>query len=267
MSLLQAAILGIVQGLTEFLPVSSSAHLALVPWVFGWRDPGLAFDVALHVGTLVAVLWFFREDWVRLVRSAFAILTTRRLDTPEKRRVVYLIIATIPGGVAGLLLEHAAESYFRAPVLIATVLIVLGTILWLVDKGGPQARTMDDMTWGQALALGIAQCFALIPGVSRSGSTITAGRALNFDRESAAVFSFLMSMPITAGAALHEVPKALHQSGLSQELVVGVLASALSGWLAIAVLLRYVTRHSYGIFAAYRIALGIAVLVLVFTRG
>lgn len=267
MSLLQAAILGIVQGLTEFLPVSSSAHLALIPWAFGWRDPGLAFDVSLHFGTLVAVLWFFRDEWVRLIGSAWSILTTRRLDTPEKRRVLYLIIATLPGGIAGLLLEHYAESYFRAPALIATVLIVLGIILWLVDRGAPQTRSMDDMTWGQALALGIAQCFALIPGVSRSGSTITGGRALSFNRESAAVFSFLMSMPITAGAALHEVPKALHQSGLSPELIVGVLASALSGWLAIAVLLRYVTRHSYGIFAAYRVILGAAVLILVFTRG
>jgi len=267
MSLIQAAILGIVQGLTEFLPVSSSAHLALIPWAFGWRDPGLAFDVSLHFGTLVAVLWFFRVEWERLIRSAVAILTTRRLDTPEKRRVLFLIIATLPGGIAGLLLEHYAESYFRAPALIATVLIVLGVILWLVDKGAPQTRNMDEMTWGQALALGVAQCFALIPGVSRSGSTITGGRALRFDRESAAVFSFLMSMPITAGAALHEVPKALLQSGLSPELIVGVLASALSGWLAIAVLLRYVTRHSYGIFAAYRVVLGIAVLILVFARG
>jgi undecaprenyl-diphosphatase len=267
MSLFQALVLGIVQGLTEFLPVSSSAHLALIPWAFGWRDPGLAFDVSLHFGTLVAVLWFFRDEWLRLIRSAIAIVTTRRLDTPEKRRVVFLIIATIPGALAGLALEHYAESYFRSPALIATVLIVLGLTLWLVDRYAPQSRTMDEMTWGQALALGIAQCFALIPGVSRSGSTITAGRGLRFHRESAAVFSFLMSMPITAGAALHEVPKALHQQGLSSAIIVGVLASALSGWLAIAVLLRYVARHSYGVFAAYRVLLGAAVLALVFTRG
>jgi undecaprenyl-diphosphatase len=267
MSLLQAALLGIVQGLTEFLPVSSSAHLALIPWAFGWRDPGLAFDVSLHFGTLLAVLWFFRNEWLRLIRSALSILTTRRLDTPEKRRVLFLIIATIPGGVAGLLLERYAESYFRAPALIATVLIVLGIVLWLVDKAAPQDRHMDTMTWGQALALGVAQCFALIPGVSRSGSTITAGRALRLDRESAAVFSFLMSMPITAGAALHEVPKALHEQGLSPAIIVGVLASAISGWLAIAVLLRYVTRHSYGVFAVYRVVLGVAVLALVFARG
>ena len=267
MSLLQAIVLGIVQGLTEFLPVSSSAHLALIPWAFGWQDPGLAFDVSLHFGTLLAVLWFFSDEWIRLIRSALSIVTTRRLDTPEKRRVLYLIIATIPGGIAGLLLEHYAENYFRSPALIAVVLIVLGLLLWLADKVAPQVRNMDDMTWGQALALGIAQCFALVPGVSRSGSTITAGRALGFNRESAAVFSFLMSMPITAGAALKEVPKALHQHGLSAELLVGVLASALSGWLAISVLLRYVSRHSYGVFAAYRVLLGIGVLILAYTRG
>jgi undecaprenyl-diphosphatase len=267
MSLLQAIVLGIVQGLTEFLPVSSSAHLALIPWAFGWQDPGLAFDVSLHFGTLLAVLWFFSDEWIRLIRSALSIVTTRRLDTPEKRRVVFLIIATIPGGIAGLLLERYAESYFRSPTLIAVVLIVLGLILWLADKVAPQQRSMDDMTWGQALALGVAQCFALVPGVSRSGSTITAGRALGFNRESAAVFSFLMSMPITAGAALKEVPKALQQHGLSAELLVGVLASALSGWLAITVLLRYVSRHSYGIFAVYRVLLGIGVLLLVYARG
>ena len=267
MSLFQAIVLGIVQGLTEFLPVSSSAHLALIPWAFGWEDPGLAFDVALHLGTLLAVLWFFSDEWIRLIRAAWSIVTTRRLDTPEKRRVLFLIIATVPGAIAGLMLERYAESYFRSPTLIAIVLIALGLILWLVDKVAPQVRSMDDMTWGQALALGVAQCFALVPGVSRSGSTITGGRALGFNRESAAVFSFLMSMPITAGAALKEVPKALHQHGLSAELLVGVLASGLSGWLAITVLLRYVSRHSYGVFAVYRVLLGVAVLILVFTRG
>ncbi len=266
MTLLQAIVLGIVQGLTEFLPVSSSAHLALIPWALGWQDPGLAFDVSLHLGTLIAVLWFFREEWLRLIRSAIAILTTRRLDTPEKRRVLYLIIATIPGAIAGLLLEHYAEDTFRSPTLIAIVLIVLGVLLWLADKVAPQLQSMDDMTWGQALALGIAQCFALVPGVSRSGSTITAGRALGFDRESAAVFSFLMSMPIIGGAALKEVPKALHQHGLSPQMVVGVLASAISGWLAIRVLLRYVSRHSYGVFALYRVLLGVGVLLLVYSR-
>ncbi len=267
MSLFQAVVLGIVQGLTEFLPVSSSAHLALVPWALGWRDPGLAFDVALHLGTLVAVLWYFRAEWLRLIRSAVDILTTRRLDTPEKRRVVYLIIATIPGGIAGLLLSHYAETVFRSPTLIAITLIVMGVVLWLVDKVGRQEREIDQMTWTQALALGVAQCFALVPGVSRSGSTITAGRALGFRRESAAVFSFLMSMPITAAAALKEVPAALHEQGLSPALLLGVVASAVSGWLAIAVLLRYVTRHSYGAFAAYRVLLGLGVLLLVALRG
>ena len=267
MSLFQAVVLGIVQGLTEFLPVSSSAHLALVPWALGWRDPGLAFDVALHLGTLVAVLWYFRAEWLRLIRSAVDILTTRRLDTPQKRRVVYLIIATIPGGIAGLLLSHYAETAFRSPTLIAGTLIVMGVVLWLVDKVGRQEREIDQMTGPQALALGVAQCFALVPGVSRSGSTITAGRALGFRRESAAVFSFLMSMPITAAAALKEVPAALQEQGLSAALLLGVVASAVSGWLAIAVLLRYVSRHSYGAFAAYRVLLGLGVLLLVALRG
>jgi undecaprenyl-diphosphatase len=266
MSLFQAAVLGIVQGLTEFLPVSSSAHLALFPWVLGRQDPGLAFDVALHLGTLVAVLWFFRAEWATLLRSAWSIVTSRRLDTPEKRRVVYLIIATIPGGIAGLLLSHFAETYFRSPALIASTLIVMGILLWFADKVAPQSRTLDEMTAGQALALGVAQCFALVPGVSRSGSTITAGRALGFHRESAAVFSFLMSMPITAAAALKEVPQALHEHGLSAALVVGILTSAISGWLAISVLLRYVARHSYGAFAVYRVVLGVAILALVATR-
>lgn len=267
MSLFQAAVLGIVQGLTEFLPVSSSAHLALFPWFLGWRDPGLAFDVALHLGTLAAVLWFFRNEWVTLLRSAWSIVSTRRLETPEKRRVIHLIIATIPGGIAGLLLSRYAETYFRSPTLIATTLIVMGVLLWLADRVAPQRRTLDEMTWGQALALGVAQCFALVPGVSRSGSTITAGRALGFHRESAAVFSFLMSMPITAAAALKEVPQALREQGLSAALIVGILASAVSGWLAISVLLRYVARHSYGAFAVYRVVLGVAVLVLVALRG
>ena len=262
MTVFQAIVLGVIQGLTEFLPVSSSAHLALVPWVFGWRDPGLAFDVALHLGTLVAVLWFFRSEWAMLVRHGLTMLRTRRVATPEQRRVLFLILATIPGGIAGVLLSDYAETAFRSPVLIATTLIVLGILLWLVDRYIVERWSLDEMSWGQALAIGVAQAFALIPGVSRSGSTITAGRALGFHRESAAVFSFLLSMPITAAAAAKEVPAALHQHGMSLTLLVGVIASALSGWLAISVLLKFVARHSYGVFAVYRVLLGIVILAL-----
>jgi len=267
MTVFQAVVLGTLQGLAEFLPISSSAHLALAPWLFGWPDPGLAFDVALHVGTLLAVLWFFRREWVRLAGAALRVVAQRGARTAEERRAIYLVIATIPGGIGGLLLNDLAESTFRSPGLIAGALIAMGFALWIVDRIVPRRRTLDDMRWTDALAIGVAQVFALIPGVSRSGSTITAGRALQLDRESAAVFSFLMSMPITAAAALHEVPKAIHAGGFGVPLVAGVLAAAVSGWLAISILLRYVSRNNYAVFAVYRFALGALVLALFAVRG
>jgi undecaprenyl-diphosphatase len=267
MTIFQSLVLGLIQGLTEFLPVSSSAHLSLAPYLFGWQDPGLSFDVALHFGTLIAVLWFFRKEWAKLIGAAVSIITTRKVDTVEKKRVVFLIIATIPGAIGGLLLEKKAETAFRAPALTAIALIVMGIILWIVDRVVSQERKVETMTWVDALIIGCAQVVALIPGVSRSGSTITAGRALKFDRESAAIFSFLMSMPIIAAAVVLKGPEVLRTGGFGIELLVGVLASAISGWLAISVLLRYVSRHSYGVFALYRVLLGLAVLAVVYTRG
>lgn len=265
MTVFHALVLGIVQGLAEFLPISSSAHLSLVPFVFGWEDPGLAFDVALHLGTLAAVLWYFRQEWVNLSRAGFAILRTQRISGDEQWRAVYIVIATIPGAIGGLLLEKYAESIFRAPALTAAMLIVMGTMLWAADKYARQDRPLSAIRWTDALLIGIAQVFALIPGVSRSGSTMTAGRALGFDRTSAATFSFLMSMPITAAAAVLKVPEALRE-GITTPILVGILASGISGWLAISVLLRYVSKNSFGIFAAYRWILGLAVLALVFLR-
>ncbi|MDQ6690204.1 MAG: undecaprenyl-diphosphate phosphatase [Gemmatimonadota bacterium] len=267
MTPLQAIALGIIQGLSEFLPISSSAHLTLAPWLFGWEDPGLAFDVALHFGTLLAVLWYFRMEWLALIRAAFGIITTGRIETPEKRRVIYLIIATIPGAIGGLLLQSKAESAFRSPQIIAIALIVLGVLLWLVDRLVDQRRILGEMRWIDSLLIGLSQVIALVPGVSRSGATISTARGLRFDRESAAEFSFLMSMPIIAAAVVLEGPKALQQGGLTNELMSGVVASAISGWLAISILMRYVSRHSYGIFAAYRILLGIGVLAVVYARG
>ena len=261
MTVFQALVLGIIQGLSEFLPISSSAHLALAPWIFHWNDPGLAFDVALHFGTLVAVLWYFRAEWIALLLAARDVVVRRRIETERERRVLFLILATIPGAIAGLALEKQAESTFRDPRLVATALIVMGILLWVVDRFARRDRALAQMRWSDALLIGIAQMFAIIPGVSRSGSTITAGRGLAFAREDAAVFSFLMSMPIIAAAAVLKVPQALREQGLSAPIIVGVLASALSGWLAIAILLRVVTRHSYGVFAAYRIILGAAVLI------
>lgn len=263
----QALILGLLQGLAEFLPISSSAHLALAPWLFHWPDPGLSFDVALHFGTLLAVLWYFRAEWMSLLRAVRQIVTTRKIETIEQKRAAFLVVATIPGGIAGLLLEKKAEHAFRSPALVASALIAMGILLWLVDKRAKAQRPITHMRWADAILIGIAQMFALIPGVSRSGSTITAGRALGFDRNGAAAFSFMMSMPIIAAAALLKLPHVLRESGLTTPLVVGVLASAISGWFAISALLKYVSRHSYGVFALYRVVLGVVVLAIYFARG
>ncbi len=266
MTLLQSLILGVLQGLAEFLPISSSAHLTLAPWIFGWADPGLAFDVALHAGTLVALAWYFRRDWVELTMAAFAIIKTRRVQSPVERRVILLIIATIPGAIAGKLLNDYAEKTFRAPELIAGTLIVMGALLWAADKWTPQVRNIDEVSKRDAILIGLAQMFALIPGVSRSGSTITAGRALGLQRDAAARFSFLMSMPITAAAVIVKLPQAIHTQPELMPIIVGIIAAAVSGWLAISVLLHYIAKHSFGMFALYRLALGIFVLALAASR-
>lgn len=266
-TLFQALVLGLLQGLAEFLPISSSAHLAIVPWLFHWPDPGLSFDVALHFGTLIAVIWYFRVEWMALLRAAWQIVITRKIETVEQKRAAFIVLATIPGGIAGLLLAEKAETAFRNPALTASALIVLGVLLWLADRLARADKPITHMQWTDALLIGIAQIFALVPGVSRSGSTITAGRALGLDRNGAAAFSFLLSMPIIAAAVVLKVPHVMRDSGLTLPLLVGVAASAISGWLAISVLLKYVSRHSYGVFALYRVLLGAGVLAIYFARG
>jgi undecaprenyl-diphosphatase len=267
MTSFQALVLGLIQGFTEFLPISSSAHLSLTPWLLGWQDPGLAFDVALHFGTLVAVLWYFRVEWGKLISAVISMLRKRSVQTVEEKRVLFLILATIPGAIGGLLLEKKAETVFRAPALTASALIVMGIVLWAADRFSRMNRELATMRWLDALLIGISQVFALVPGVSRSGSTITTGRLLKFDRQSAAVFSFLMSMPIIAAAVVLKGPEVLRTTGFTAPLVIGVVAAAVSSWLAISILLRYVIRHSYGIFALYRVVLGVVVLVILYTRG
>lgn len=267
MTIFQALVLGIIQGFTELLPISSSAHLALTPWLLGWPDSGLAFDVALHLGTLIAIVGYFHEEWRLLFIAAVSLARKRRAETPEEKRVVFLVIATIPAGIAGLLLEDAAATVFRSPIIIATNLIVMGIVLWAVDRFMSRERGMESMSWKDAMFVGLAQCLALVPGVSRSGSTITAGRALRLSRESAAVFSFLLSTPITLAAVVFEVPGAVREAESLIPLAVGVVAAALSAWVAIAVLLRYVARRSYGVFAVYRVAFGALIFYLIYARG
>lgn len=267
MSLFEAIVLGLVQGLTEFLPVSSSAHLALAPWLLGWTDPGLAFDVALHLGTLVAVAWYFRADWIELTQAAWRLARTRRVETAADRRVLLLIAATIPAGVGGVLLKDYAETVFRHPAVMATTLILLGVILWYVDRVAGQTRGLEHLTARDAWLIGLAQVCALVPGVSRSGSTMTAGRALGLERGAAARFSFLMSFPIISAAVVLKLPEVIRDSGAIAPLAAGIVAAAISSWLAITVLLRFVSRHSFGVFAAYRIVLGAVVFALLAWRG
>jgi undecaprenyl-diphosphatase len=267
MMLLQALVLGIVQGLAELLPISSSAHLALAPYFFGWKDPGLAFDVALHAGTLLALSWYFRDEWRRMFISAWRISRTRRIDGIDDRLLVYLIIATIPGAIAGLLLDDYAETVFRAPAIMGTTLIVMGIVLWAVDRWSARVRVLNEVRMSDAILVGLSQVLALVPGVSRSGSTITAGRLLQLDRPTAARFSFLMSMPITLAAVVLKAPEAIRTEGFSLPLVAGVLAAAISSWLAITVLLRYISRHSFGVFAVYRLILGIVVFATIASRA
>jgi undecaprenyl-diphosphatase len=266
MTVFQAIVLGIVQGLSEFLPISSSAHLALTPWVFGWDPPGLSFDVALHLGTLIALVWFFWQEWMTLTRALFTVIRRRRFETESERRLVWVVVATIPGGIAGYLLQDYAKTVFRTPALIGFNLIVMGVILWAIDRKARQDRGLDSMGWKDAVTVGLAQMFAIVPGVSRSGSTITAGRALGFSREASAVFSFLLSLPIITAAIVFEGRHAIDH-GITLPLVAGVISSAVSGWLAISVLLKFVARNSYGVFAGYRLLVGAGILALAFIRG
>jgi undecaprenyl-diphosphatase len=248
-SIFQSAILGVIQGLTEFLPISSSAHLILFPYFFGWTDPGLAFDVALHLGTLVGVLAYFWKDfWDMLV------------DPAQRKTLGFLIVATIPGALAGLLFEHKVETLFRSPVLIAWALILMGGLLALADRFCTGDKKVSNLTWKTAAAIGFSQALALVPGVSRSGITITTALALGFERREAARFSFLMSAPIIAGAGLLK----LHAILLSPDktaLGAGFVCSALFGFLAIWALMRYVQTRSYMPFAVYRWILGLFVLL------
>ncbi len=262
MTLLQALVYGLVQGLGEFLPISSSAHLVLVPWFFGWTDPGLTFDVALHVGTLVAVVAYFWKDWWHLIGKGFT-----ESWSPEGRLFWYLVIATIPGGIGGLLLEKKAETAFRDPFLIALLLMVMGLVLFAADRWGAKKKGMKTITLGTSLAIGISQVLAVIPGVSRSGITMTTGLASGLTRESAARFSFLLSTPIILGAALVKVPHLLaHPSLITGDFVIGVIVSCITGFACIGFFLRFIQTRSFLPFVIYRLALGAFVIILVMIR-
>jgi undecaprenyl-diphosphatase len=268
-TLFQALVMGIVQGLTEFLPVSSSGHLILVPWLFGWHDPfidSLAFSVMLHVATLLALLLYFRRDWLRLVPAGLAALRERSFRGDPDRRLAWLLAAsTIPAVIAGVLLNDAIETTFREPRLVAVTLVVGAAILWLADRLGRRDRGVADVTFAAAIGIGAAQALALVPGISRSGISISAGLAVGLDREAAARFSFLMATPITFGAGLWEIRKLLTgEAGVDVAvgpLVAGMLGALVAGLAAIALTLRYLRTHPTTIFVVYRLALAAVVVV------
>ena len=257
MTTFQAIVLGIVQGLGEFLPISSSAHLVVTPWLLGWPDPGLAFDVALHVGTLAAVLYAFAGDWARIIMAAFQGLFRGRPFEGDARMLWLLTLASLPGAVAGLALEDYADTTFRSPLLIAATMAGVGTVLLLADRHAARladgAETHDALhvTTRDAVLIGCAQALAIVPGVSRSGATITMALFLGYRREEAARFSFLLATPITLGAALHKVPHLLGASN-GHIVLLGIVVSAVVGLLAIRVLLAYVRTRSYRPFVYYR---------------
>ena len=253
-------VLGTIQGLTEFLPVSSSAHLAIIPWLFGWKDQGLAFDVALHLGTLLALLIYYRQDWLAMF------LAVVRGGGEQRRLLLLLIVASIPGAVFGLLFEKQAETVFRSPLLIASTMTALGLMLWVFDRSRGLKRTVGDMTLRDAFLIGLSQAFAIIPGVSRSGVTITTALALRVRRDEAANFSFLMATPIIAGAGLLKAHE-LVRNGLNSSLAAGFLASAVFGLLAISMLISYVRARSYQPFVWYRIAFAVVVVIVYLARA
>lgn len=256
MTVFHALVLGIVQGLGEFLPISSSAHLVLIPWLFGWEDPGLTFDVALHMGTLLAVVLYFWKDWLKLIKAAL-----QRRASDEKRIFWYLVVATIPGGLFGLALEKKAETTFRSPLLIGVMMIVMGILLYLADRKR-QIRKIDTMTLADAIWVGLSQALAIIPGVSRSGSTMTTARFLDIKREDAARFSFLMSMPIILGAGVLKL-RHLTMASINLPFSVGVISSFVVGILSISFLLQYLKTSNFGLFVGYRFLIGVIVIGLV----
>jgi len=281
----QAVVLAIVQGLGEFIPISSSAHLIIVRRLLAWNElsPGqeLSFDVALHFGTLLSVLYYFRRTWFQIVRAAFGGKVVRfseagssdanlsPAEAREERMLLwFMAIATIPGAIAGKLLEHSAEDYFREHIfLIAGALIVVALIMWLGENVGSLNKPLTGISLLDSIIIGIAQAFALIPGVSRSGSTITAGLFQGLTREAAVRFSFLLSTPLIAGAALlkaHELQKEGLPAGMHAPVFVGIIVSALVGYAAIAWLIRYLQTNTLKPFIVYRILAGVVVIALAF---
>lgn len=258
---IQALILGIVQGLTELLPISSSAHLDLIPWIFNWKGLSDSFDVALHFGTLLAIGLFFFKDWIELIKGGFKLVIKKEKST-EGRMFWYIVIATIPGGIIGFLLDHFLEDKLKTPLIIATALIVMGIVLYIVDKKCKSKITYEKMGLKETFLIGLSQALAFIPGVSRSGITMTMGRILNVDRESAARYSFMLSAPIVLAATIFK----FSSFTLNLQFFIGVISSFIVGVGVIKFLMQYLKKGSFKIFAIYRVIAGLLVYLIYFIK-
>lgn len=258
---IEAIILGVVQGLTELLPVSSSAHLYLLSeFFFKWTISD-SFDIALHFGTLLAICIFFFKDWINLIKGGFN-KVFKKEDSTEGRIFWYIVAATIPAGIIGIVFEHYLEEYLKQPLIVATALIVMGILLYVVDKKSKSEVSYENMTFKQAFLIGISQVLAFIPGVSRSGATITVGRALRVDRESVAKYTFLLSTPIVFAATVLKI----FDFQFSVAFFAGVLTSFLVGLVVIKFLMEFIKKRSFKVFAIYRVLLGIVVYITFFVR-
>jgi len=263
----ESLVLGVVQGVTEFLPISSTAHLRIVPALLHWDDPGAAYTAVLQLGSLVAVIGYFLPELMKMLSAGLKALTDRS-QPPSRpaRELGYLIVGTIPAVVAGVLFRHAIEGSFRSLWVIASAMIVVALMLAVVEKKAAHVRAFDELTLRDALIIGCAQAFAVIPGVSRSGSTLMAAMALGFRREAAARFSFLLSVPIVAAAGVFEMPKVMHAHDLhGSTMAIGLVAAAVAGYASIAWLLRFLRARSTVPFIIYRVALGLVLIALLAT--
>jgi len=260
MTILQAIVYGIVQGIAEFLPISSTAHLVLIPWLFKWPDPGVAFDVALHLGTAAAVILYFYRDWIKLISAGLT-----KPNSNDGRLFWFIVISTIPGALFGVLLDKYMEN-FRNPAIIGVMLILMGFVLYWADSNGKRDLKLDDMTAKRSLIIGLSQVFAIIPGVSRSGITLSAGRLMGMKRDSIAKFTFLMSTPIILGDGLYHAKNLLHTQVDKAPFLVALIVSAVVGIFSINFLLNFLKKNNFKIFTLYRLILGVLVIVIYFIR-
>ena len=261
MNILESIVLGIFQGIGEFFPISSTAHLIIIPWLLGWDKHGLAFDVGLHLGTLIAVVSYFWKEWVGLVRSFFRTLRYRRTESNDDKLIWFIILATIPGAGFGWALEDKAETVFRSPLIISISLISMGLLLFLADRITRKSKSLEDVTLLSSVIIGISQAIAIIPGVSRSGITITACLFQNLKRDIAARFSFLLSTPIILGAVILKSPYII-QNFLELNFLIGFITSVLFGFLSIKCLLQFVQKRSYTVFVVYRVIFGLLIILI-----